>query len=295
MNSVAAVIVTYFPDELLLERQALALKSQGLRVLLIDNGSQPDFKGWVEKRAGIIDELIQLGSNLGIARAHNVGIQRAKLLGATHVLLMDQDSVPEPGMVEALLSEACRFDRVAAVGPRYVDERQNNPVPFLQIKGLSLVRHSCQDAPGALPVDYLISSGSLIPISTLDVVGGMREDLFIDYVDIEWGLRARHHGFQSYGVCRARMQHSLGDNPVKFFSRSIPVHSPLRHYYHFRNAVLLYRSGWLPLNWKIVDGFRLVLRYGFYTLFAKPRHKHWLMMTRGLLDGLLNRSGQYHG
>lgn len=293
MNSVAAVIVTFFPELPLLERQVIALKSQGLRVLLVDNGSQPEFKSWVEDRAGTAGELIQLGSNLGIARAHNVGIQRAKLLGATHVLLMDQDSVPEPGMVEALLSEAARFDRVAAIGPRYVDERQNNPVPFLQIKGLSLVRHSCQDAPGALPVDYLISSGSLIPIATLDIVGGMREDLFIDYVDIEWGLRARHHGYQSYGVCRARMQHSLGDNPVKFFKRSIPIHSPLRHYYHFRNAILLYRSGWLPLNWKIVDGWRLILRYGFYSLYARPRWTHWKMMTLGLWHGLINRSGKY--
>jgi len=123
----------------------------------------------------------------------------------------------------------------------------------------------------------------------------MREDLFIDYVDIEWGLRARHQGFQSYGVCSAYMRHSLGDHPINFFGKNIPLHSPLRHYYHFRNAVLLYREAWVPLNWKLVDGWRLCLKYVFYSLFAKPRMAHWRMMTLGLWHGLKGKTGKLEG
>lgn len=294
MNHIVAIVVTYNPDLLLLKKQLHALHDQGVNLLIVDNGSVDNIQAWVDRSFDIkCINVVCLGENLGIAKAHNVGIDWAKLAGAKYVLLMDQDSIPKCGMVSILLNHAKQKCNLGAIGPRYIDERQNNPPPFMEIKGLKLVRYACDQNKEITKVDYLISSGSLIPISTLDVVGGMREDLFIDYVDIEWGLRAKTMGYKSYGVCNAFMSHSLGDNPVKFFNRSIPIHSPLRHYYHFRNAVLLYKSPWLPLNWKIVDVSRLILRYGFYTLFAKPRLQHWRMMTLGLIHGLINRSGKY--
>lgn len=294
MKRIVAIVVTYNPDLLVLKKQLLALIDQGVKLLIVDNGSRNNIQEWIDSSLEFKNiNVVCLGSNLGIAKAHNVGIDCAKLEGAKYVLLMDQDSIPKPQMVPILLNHAELKCNLGAIGPRYIDERQNNPPPFMEIKGLGLVRHACDANEKIHEVDYLISSGSLIPVSTLDIVGGMREDLFIDYVDIEWGLRAKTMGYQSYGVCDALMSHSLGDNPVKFFKRSIPIHSPLRHYYHFRNAVLLYKSSWLPLNWKIVDGLRLILRYGFYTLFAKPRLQHWWMMTLGIAHGLFNRSGKY--
>lgn len=296
MTSIAAVIVTYNPEINVLARQIRVLSEQGVFSILVDNKSTIDIERWNASLSEPAQRVICLTDNMGIARAHNEGVRWAKARGFRYVLLMDQDSIPDHGMVTRLLecvsSHQSAGDKVAAVGPRYVDPRQNNPPPFLTIRGLKLHRFTCEEGVSDVPVDYLISSGSLIPIETLDAVGGMREDLFIDYVDIEWGLRAKHHGYQCYGVCNAKMEHSLGDNPIRFFKRQIPIHSPLRHYYHFRNAVLLYRSRWLPLNWKLVDGSRLILRYGFYTLFAKPRFTHWRMMTLGVLHGLINRSGR---
>lgn len=120
----------------------------------------------------------------------------------------------------------------------------------------------------------------------------MRDDFFIDYVDIEWGLRAKTLGFQSFGVCGAMMAHDLGDEPIEFFGKRYPLHSPLRHYYHFRNAVWMYRRGWLPIQWRLVDGWRLLLKLGFYTLFAKPRLQRLKMMTRGVVHGLIGRMGR---
>ena len=48
--------------------------------------------------------LIAPRENLGVAAAQNQGIEWAKQQGATHVLLLDQDSLPHPDMV-ARLSE----------------------------------------------------------------------------------------------------------------------------------------------------------------------------------------------
>ena len=208
---------------------------------------------------------------------------------------MDHDSVPAPDMVAQLRAAAERLQaagrRVAAVGPRYLDARQNNPPPFIRVHGLRLHRQPCTGPDTVNEVDYLIASGSLIPSAALSAVGPMAEALFIDYVDIEWGLRAGALGWQSFGVCAAAMSHDLGEQPIEFLGRSLPSHSPLRHYYHFRNAVWLYCHGRVPPRWKFVDAYRLVMRYVFYGLFAKPRSAHLINMSRGIIDGMLGRLG----
>ena len=290
---IVAVVVTYQPTLDALKQLLDALVPQVTSVVVVDNGSLSNLAAWNSSRGMQAVKLLLLGKNLGIAAAQNAGIQWAQNNRAEYVLLMDQDSIPAPNMVEKLVSAIYKQALPAAAGPRYLDERQDNPPPFLRIRGLHLERCVCSVEESIVPVDYLISSGCLIPMSVLNKVGGMREDFFIDYVDIEWGLRARHHGFQSYGVCAAHMQHSLGDHPISFFGKSIPLHSPLRHYYHFRNALLLYKEPWVPFNWKLVDGWRLCLKYVFYSLFAKPRLVHWHMMTLGAWYGLMGKAGKF--
>lgn len=311
---IACVVVTYNPDRTHFQQLLAATAPQVSLIHIVDNGSARAALVWLRALAGPTLTLVELGSNRGVAAAQNAGIAQARRGACDHVLLLDHDSVPAPTMVRHLLDALerinaglCHADdhevfgpmdrhepgRVAAVGPRYLDERQGNPPPFIRIRGLRLTRCACEHGDDVVEVDYLIASGSLIPMATLDRIGGMSEELFIDYVDIEWGLRARRRGYLSYGACAAKMTHKLGEDPILFLGRSLPLHSPLRHYYHFRNAVWLYLHADLPLVWKCADGWRLVLKYGFYTLFAKPRLEHWQMMSRGILDGLRGRLGPF--
>ena len=290
-----AIIVTYEPEPEALKGLLEAAMPQVDAVVVVDNGSQDAVSQWVSEWTDGVAVCLPLGRNLGIAAAQNEGITWAKARGASYVVFFDQDSRPSPDMVRRLLdasiAKANQGCLVAAVGPRYVDSRQHNPPPFIRIRGLSLQRLDCAHED-IVAVDYLISSGSLIPMATLDAVGGMAEPFFIDYVDIEWGLRARRLGFESFGVCNATMEHTLGEDPVLFFGRRIPVHSPVRHYYHFRNAVYMYRWTQLPRNWKIVDGRRLALKFFFYSLITKPRTKHFFYMAKGIWDGLCGHMGK---
>jgi len=295
---IVAVVVTYQPDAEALDRLLRALRHQVAKVVVVDNGSS---RG-IDKILGQVllsdpwCELVRLPENLGIAAALNIGIERARKAGADFVMLSDQDSEPASDMVERLLEVATTKAKmgveVAAVGPRYNDERNENPAVFVKVRGLLFTRQACLDDDSVFEVDFLISSGSLIPLAALDAIGEMREDLFIDYVDIEWGLRAKRAGFQLFGVCCARMQHNIGDEPIHVFGRTIPCHSPLRHYYEFRNAARLYCEAGVAWNWKIAYGWRLLLKYVAYSLLAKPRHEHWWMMTLGIAHGLAGRMGR---
>ncbi|MHB9118228.1 MAG: glycosyltransferase family 2 protein [Burkholderiales bacterium] len=299
MNSplnVCAVVVTYHPDFGALESLLAALTGQVAVTVVVDNGSPADYAPWIRARAQDAVVPLLLGENMGVAAAQNRGIEWARAQGCTHVVLFDQDSLPAQDMVSVLLEAAdaarARGVAVAALGPRYTDERQDNPPPFIRVRGLRVERCRCLSPDSVVAVDYLIASGCLIPMDVLNAVGDMAEPLFIDYVDIEWGLRAREKGFQSLGVCKATMRHSLGEAPSCFFGRKIPVHSPLRHYYHVRNAIWLYRQAWVPLHWKWADGFRLLLKFGYYSLLTSPRIQHFWMMTLGIYHGLSKRSGR---
>lgn len=292
---VCGVIVTYRPDLTILSELIDAVLPQLHHLIVVNNGNEDELAEWFSVQGSDI-EYISLGQNLGIAKAQNVGIARAKNLGSRYVLTLDQDSIPKADMVEKLRNaideKHAAGIAVACAGPRYDDPRQQNPVPFIQIKNYRLQRQNCAGADQIVEVDYLIASGCLIPMDTIDQVGPMQEELFIDYVDIEWGLRAQQKGFQSFGVCAALMKHQLGDAPLKFFGRNIPVHSPLRHYYHFRNAIWLYKQGWLHTEWKIVDAYRLLRKFVFYSLVTRPRLKHLQMMSLGICHGLRNRMGR---
>lgn len=295
MVIITAIVVCYKHDVGQIAKLLHTMLEQQVDTIIIDNNSDADLYDWLIDKGFSEIYYKPLYGNFGIAKAQNIGIAWARELGSDYVVLLDQDSEPAYDMIAKLMGAyevIAQNYPVAAVGPRYLDPRQDNPPPFIRVTGLHLERCACPTADTVVPVDYLIASGCLIPMATLDRVGGMAEELFIDYVDIEWGLRAKYHGFQSFGVCAAQMAHSLGDNPIHFFGRKIPLHSPLRHYYHFRNAVWCYRQPWLPGNWKLVDGWRLALKYGFYSLFAKPRLAHFVMMTRGLWHGWLGRMGE---
>ena len=292
-KNIFAIIVTYNPDFKVLDDVVNSLHLQVDRIIIVDNCSDADMKTWrCDCRALENIEILKLEKNLGIAAGQNKGIQVARENKARHVLLMDQDSIPEFDMVERLLSILIFRPAVAAVGPRYLLDRSNQVSPFVRTKGLIRDRPLCSVGTDVVQVDYLISSGCLIPIAALDIVGGMREDFFIDYVDVEWGLRANYHGLHSYGVCSAKMRHSLGGAPQIVFGKSIGTHSPLRHYYYVRNALLLYRESWVPINWKLADGWRLCLRAFVYMLFSKPRLLNMRMIPLAIFHGLTGRTGK---
>ena len=294
--SVVALVVTYRPQQHALYELLNALVDQVDGIVLVDNGSGGDAVSWLGTLG--LPKLLTIFQvqNLGLAAAQNIGIEKAQSLGAKYVLFSDQDSLPAPDMVQRLLTvahaklaEGCSL---AAVGPRYFDAHQQSLRPFVRVRGLRVQRFDCEHDDQVVEVDHLISSGSLIPMAALDVIGGMREELFIDYVDTEWSLRAWRMGYHSFGVCNATMRHCLGDRPYRLFGRYVPIHSPLRHYYLFRNTVWLYRQGWIPWTWKVATARRILLKLLFFSIVPSDRLCQIRLMFRGLWDGVRGRMGR---
>lgn len=300
---ICAVVVTFRPDLKQLSDVLHAVAPQTQEMLVVDNSPDAQDSAAIQSLVSCTcAKFLALGRNFGVALAQNRGVAWASANDCTHVLLLDQDSVPAPDMVSQLLAaEKKLLDSgipVAAVGPQYVDPRSGQRSAFIRIGGYRFQRVSC--ARGNLSLgktilaDFLISSGSLIQLEVLRKVGPLDESLFIDRVDTDWYLRARRAGLLAFGVCAAQMTHRLGDRLVKLWAggwRHYPIHDTTRLYYIFRNSCLLYRRGHAPLDWVIKDATRLTVMFVFYSLVAQPRLKRLKMMAKGLLHGITGRSG----
>jgi rhamnosyltransferase len=296
-STVVAICVTYRPGaDFAAEIQALC--RQVPHVIVVDNGSHGKHRELLERLAEAEQrvELLLRETNEGIGAAHNAGIRRARELNATHVLLMDQDSLPQADMVQQLLRaehdlvKAGR--RLAAVGPVYHDPRLMKTWPFFRMSRFGVRPHAC-DGRRYVACDFLISSGTLIPMLMLDAIGGMREDYFLEHVDTEWSLRARFAAYELYGVCAARMDHHLGDAVVSvpFTGHKVQLYRPYRHYYLFRNALLLWNERHARLPWKMNEVKRLFYRLVFFSVFVPPRFERLKFMLLGIWHGIIGKTG----
>ncbi len=305
-NRVFAVVVAYQPDVDVLRALLDALLAQTAGVFVADNTPAVDRR--VETLCAALPQqalrLIRLGDNLGIARALNVGIDAALAAGATHVLLSDQDSLPASDMVAALLAAMDDLQRagqrVGAVGSTYTDRHTGITFPFqAEVPGKFFYGHRRPDAAHpAVEALTLITSGTLVPASVLRTVGPMREDFFIDHVDIEWSRRVRAAGYALFGVGAAVMFHSMGDSMLRvwrFGWRQESAYSPLRVYYRIRNFVALCRLPTIRWRWKLRNAAYWIYFVYAQTVFGQQRLAALRMAARGLRDGLRGRMGPWQG
>jgi rhamnosyltransferase len=287
-TGVVAIIVSYNPEPARLRMLVKAIVPQVDHTVVVDNASPGDVAAILVAMDEPRLNFLPLRNNLGIAAAHNAGICWAREQGAEFVLLMDQDSVPDAGMVASLSAAYQQLvaagNKVAAVGPRFRDIESGRLAPHVRFGAIRFIPISCTPDQQVVVTDLLISSGSLISIKALDAIGEMDEVLFIDQVDTEWVLRARAKGYTVWGHCQAAMTHALGETRRRVWLgrwREIPLHKPFRYYYMFRNSLLLQRRGYPCWAWRRVDMIRLMQIMVLMTIF----HPQRLSALRSMIKG----------
>ncbi len=297
---IAAVVVCFEP---MIDRLHACLKAlhqhPAVDIILVDNSEGRKAQQAVERIARAMSvELIANGENLGVAEAQNQGLRRVHARGRSCALLLDQDSRLSGADIDTLLGTLSQLirqgERVAAVGPGFVDARSSRQFPFLRSDGSRVQRIvSTEDVSNELlDCDVLISSGSLLNMAAVTQVGGLDSDLFIDYVDYEWCLRARAHGWRVIGVPSVHMTHELGDEVRLVLGRQVVVHRPMRQYYLIRNAVLLARRRIVPHHWRLHFLGRALRQFVGHSLLCAPRATRLRWMLRGVIDGMLGRHGR---
>lgn len=292
MDRVVAVLVTYHPDRQRLAQALQRLHAQVAACVVVDNteGGPP-----ADAAAAGDGEWIANGRNLGIGQAQNLGIARARALGASHVLLLDQDSLAPADLVPALLrtlSQAAAAHAVAAVGPLCRDVKTGATLPLIRHSGWRVRRLRPGRSDGAVAVDHLPASGTLIPLHALDRVGPLREDYFIDRVDVEWCLRARHQGWTILVDPAVELQHDLGRRALRLLGRTVYVGQDWRACLHVRNSLAMALRAPIALRWRIDQWLKTPLYLLFYAAVAEGgRLRQARRLLHAAWDGVMGRLG----
>ncbi|MBM6736207.1 glycosyltransferase family 2 protein [Mediterranea massiliensis] len=293
---IAAVIVTYNPDLKLLLEQYTSVCKQVDVIIYVDNNSsnyEIIYKLLMQKNT-LGDNLCFIHNELnrGIGYAHNRGIFCAKKKGVDAVLILDHDSVLKDNFVKNLSSSLVENEvsKIAAVGPVYMNSTTGEYYPITTYIGPFIKRLR----PTSHPVEasFLISSGSLIPLNVIDDIGGMNEELFIDYIDVEWSYRAKSKGYKLLAVPTAVMEHRIGDKRISILGRTISVHTPLRRYYLTRNSIYMVKLPYVSLGYKIRELSFNILRILIFVILSEQKMKYLKYSMRGLLDGIKGKYGK---
>jgi len=297
LNGTCAVIVTYQPDNVRLAHVLSLLRGSVEAVVIVDNASAHlDEVRLREAHPSLI--MKRMDSNKGIATAQNEGVALARETKCRYVLFLDQDSLPQQGMVSGLRATFERLEasgeKVACVGPRIRLPASATLSTFGRLGWLGLRRVSCrEERDAAVECDFLLSSGSLVPFDVLDKVGGMEDALFIDQVDTEWCLRARSMGYRAFGACGAVLEHRLGEAYSRIWFgrwRHLPRHKAFRYYYIFRNSLILFGRNYMPAKWiffQLQWMGALFLRYGVLGRDGELR-----MMLKGSMHAMRRITGK---
>jgi rhamnosyltransferase len=290
-QSIIPIIITFKFDINSIKHSLDAIQNNFSNIILVNNSPEISLGLFQSPQVTIINN----SDNIGLAPALNVGILEAKKQGATMVALFDQDTLLPDDFLQNMLQciNAYEGNKPPAIfSPVFFNHVTDNYGSIINFKPFRLIRTDPVNHKNVIHPHYVITSGSLIPISVLDEVGLMREELFIDFVDIEWCLRARAKGYAVVSFSNIKIAHHLGDYSASFMWTNYAIHSPLRMYYYFRNAMYLYRLRDIEFNWKFVDGARNIFRFMFYMLFVKDRPTYFKYITKGYYHGFIKKMGK---
>ncbi|MFV0438928.1 MAG: glycosyltransferase family 2 protein [Desulfopila sp.] len=284
-QNTCAVVVTYHPDAGFAER-LYQLEKQFAQVVIVDNGSH---FATVEMLRALSQSvkifLVENRENRGIGAALNQGIEYARQLGFQWLATFDQDTFVYADYLTSLAEIYCDSgEEEIVLGSNYreIHKKQNRV-------------HCQKNGRLSLPQKTLITSGMLLPLSLVEKIGGFREDYFIDSVDHEFCLRAKHHGYRSVISCRVLMEHCIGPGGEKMnwlqrrFTRNHPAS---RKYYIARNSIVTAREYLVqePL-WCIGQGLQVLYIVFAICLFERSKQLRCKAFLSGLIHGLIGRMG----
>lgn len=248
-------------------------------VILLDDASTNDSVEQLSAR--LPEDVIFLPhrENLGFSASNNLGIRRALEDGVEWVLLLNNDTVCAPDMLETLLAQTPE-NAVSCPKMLFLDEPDR-----IWFAGGRLnprtghVRHlggHAKDGPEVSrrqPVNFITFCCVLLPRRVVEQVGFLNEELFMYCEDVEYCIRLTDAGVKMWYLPDARLWHRAGGS----------ISGMLAVYYITRNTLSLRCRGRSRAYRRLVGSLAVVR--GAVS-----------MVTAGLCGHRKGRSyGYYHG
>jgi GT2 family glycosyltransferase len=299
--AVAVVVLNYngLEDTLKCLSSLDKVEYPALSILLVDNGSSIDPAADVRRMFPAV-HMLHTGANLGYAGGNNRGIERALMDGAEFVLILNNDTVVAPRIIDTLLDAFAANPSLGIIGPviNYMDERETvmtDGVQFNPGPGVEFFRRvPVPLEPGSqqvTAVDIVNGCCLMVRAEVLRTTGLFDERLFIVHEESDLCLRAAEEGF-GCGVLGETLVWHKGSSAFDRSGRQ------LQRYFDARNLfTLLSRyAGRIGHSRPRARSLGLWLRYAFYRYSLELEARKSLAaraVVEGVWDALRGRTGPY--
>jgi GT2 family glycosyltransferase len=199
-------------------------------IVVVDNDSGTGEGDRLAAEFGVA--ALTMPANGGVAYGYNAAIRWARERGRGHVLLLNNDVVvSQPDLIDRMVEAG--GPRIAAVGT-LIEDRDGtvwSAGGFLKrwLGHAGRARDPRRDEP--YDVDWLDGSAVLVSVAAACEIGGLAEDFFLYWEEVDWCTRARRAGWRCVLQPRARITHERGASATGRQTR----------YYALRNSLLFQR------------------------------------------------------
>lgn len=292
MKTFGLIFVLYQPTEEFV-RNLVKARTVCPNVIAVDNSPEADVRLHDCLYNGGIQVIFNSNEG-GLAGAYNRGARRLLAQECDVIFLLDQDSEIEDSFFSKMMQAANGIGSdTFLIGPKIYEIKLEKYMPVITPgKRFPKSVRIDEQSEGLFPTLCVISSGAAISAAAYRKLGAFREDYFIEYIDVEYCLRARTHNVPVYMNAAVTLRQNNGhiQRHGKLFTTN---HAAWRRYYIARNAVhclRLYRacSGlhWLSALMVLQQAFAVLL-------FDSQKVKKLSGIACGYLDGLFGRLGTF--
>ncbi len=238
--AVSIIVLSYNgrEDTLACLRSLEHLTYRNVSVIVVDNDSTDGASAAI-RSAHPNMTLIETGANLGFTGGNNVGIRYALENGADYVMLLNNDTIVAPDMLESLVATLEQNPTVGVAGPMIY--YHDAPEVIWSAGGSIDWKHGTTTMIGVneedksqfgtqpRPVDFVTGCALLARRSVWERVGLLDDKFFMYYEETEWCVRVTRAGYKIMHVPTSMLWHKISTEERV---------SPRTFYYLTRNRLL---------------------------------------------------------
>lgn len=185
-------------------------------VAVVDNGSNCDEGSTLEALGRPSLSVLRSERNLGVSGGYNIGIRQALERNASFVLILHNDTLLHPSLLQELIDAAMSTESAGIVGPKVyfasdperiwsVGWSRNLWTGFAKLRGDG--QHDTGQFDQIADVDCVSTCCMLIRRQVLEQIGLLDERFFVGFAEEDICLRARAAGWRVLCAPSARLWH----------------------------------------------------------------------------------------
>lgn len=186
------------------------IKYPNYEVIVVDNGSTDGSVEILSKKYPNI-KFIKNKENLGYAEGNNIGIRQAIKNKSIYVLLLNNDTVVDPNLLNELVNVAENDEKIGVVGPTIYNYNNKNKIQscgaklnWYTSKTKLLRENEIEDGKSneIVDVDYVSGCAFLVKCELFKKIGFLCKDYFAYREEVELCVRAKRNA--SYKIVCAQ-------------------------------------------------------------------------------------------